>query len=641
MRRFIPLAMVLLVACSPARTDPTIRPTVSVSTSIVSHVTTAPSTSASTTAPSIATAPATEAVFETGRADAITLLTGGDTDVEVVGGMESDGRGWRSGSGVALPSSDGNTVEDWYIQFDVDDGLIYQGNPTTAVVIAIEYLDVGTDGFSIQYDGVASAGFAETDPTIKADTGGFVTAVYVLDDAWFGNRTNGGDFRITDHGDGPETIRRIVVTPDVGQVAATTTTVPGSGDPPGIIFHNGPILTMADPPVTGALAVRGEAIVATGTAADVLALAGPDTQVVDLAGRTLMPGFVDPHTHILNNAGHYGLDALGGQQLALENGITTLANMYTNPEFLAEMQGYGDAGVLRVRTSLYLVATDNCGTPLGDWWTAHPPTRVPGEMLRIGGIKLFLDGGTCGPMAITQGGTDLGAVFLTADQVATMVNHAAGLGHQVVIHAMGDAAILTALDAYADTTDPDNPLRHRIEHLVIVTDEVIERFGEAGVIGAVFGQFLGSCTLVDTTPFFEANYSRHQDLMEANPDTVLVWHGDDPWVGPISPLQELHALVTRVEIAADGSECAPLPYMADRRFDVETGLRMMTIDAAYAIHRETEVGSLEVGKYADLIVLSADPTAVAPRQIHDVEVLMTMVGGRVEVCANADVCPAG
>ena len=88
-------------------------------------------------------------------------------------------------------------------------------------------------------------------------TGGFVTAVYVLDDAWFGNRTNGGDFRITDHGDGPETIRRIVVTPDVGQVAATTTTVPGSGDPPGIIFHNGPILTMADPPFTGALAVSG------------------------------------------------------------------------------------------------------------------------------------------------------------------------------------------------------------------------------------------------------------------------------------------------------------------------------------------------------------------------------------------------
>jgi len=79
--------------------------------------------------------------------------------------------------------------------------------------------------------------------------------------------------------------------------------------------------------------------------------------------------------------------------------------------------------------------------------------------------------------------------------------------------------------------------------------------------------------------------------------------------------------------------------MADRTFDVDTALRMMTIDAAYAIHRDTEVGSLEVGKYADLIVLSADPTAVPEREIFDIEVLMTMVGGRVEVCQDASVCP--
>lgn len=97
-------------------------------------------------------------------------------------------------------------------------------------------------------------------------------------------------------------------------------------------------------------------------------------------------------------------------------------------------------------------------------------------------------------------------------------------------------------------------------------------------------------------------------------------------------------MVTRVEVAEDGTECQPPTFLADRTFEVETALRMMTIDAAYALHRDQEVGSLEVGKYADLIVLSADPTSVAKRDIHDIEVWMTMVGGKVEWCARPEVC---
>ncbi len=55
--------------------------------------------------------------------------------------------------------------------------------------------------------------------------------------------------------------------------------------------------------------------------------------------------------------------------------------------------------------------------------------------------------------------------------------------------------------------------------------------------------------------------------------------------------------------------------------------------------RDTEVGLLEVGKYADVVVVSADPTAVPEREIFDIEVLMTTVGRRVEVCRTTDVCP--
>ena len=170
-----------------------------------------------------------------------------------------------------------------------------------------------------------------------------------------------------------------------------------------------------------------------------------------------------------------------------------------------------------------------------------------------------------------------------------------------------------------------------------MTDEVIARFGESGAVGAVFGYY-PSCTDFGVTPFFEANVRRHPELLAANPGSIVAWHGDDPWVGPVNPLQELHNMVTRVEILPDGTECDP-GFLAERTFEVGTALRMMTIDAAYALHRETEVGSIEVGKYADLVVLSADPTAVPARDIFDIQVLATIVGGRVEVCTDQVVCP--
>jgi urease alpha subunit len=60
---------------------------------------------------------------------------------------------------------------------------------------------------------------------------------------------------------------------------------------------------------------------------------------------------------------------------------------------------------------------------------------------------------------------------------------------------------------------------------------------------------------------------------------------------------------------------------------------MVTIEGAYAVSMEKEIGSLKPGKYADLVVLSANPLTVPPDEIKDIEVLLTMVNGRVEYCA--------
>lgn len=167
-----------------------------------------------------------------------------------------------------------------------------------------------------------------------------------------------------------------------------------------IIFHNGHVITMeADQPSATAIAIRGETILAVGRDAEVLAYASAETTIIDLGGLTVMPGFVDPHTHLLKDQ---GLGIEGGQQLALENGITAMTEMTTPPWFLDELKAANEQGKLRVRVTAYLGYSDPCGEITeNDWYLEHPPTREFGEMLHISGVKFFADGGVCGLPAVS------------------------------------------------------------------------------------------------------------------------------------------------------------------------------------------------------------------------------------------------
>ncbi len=143
---------------------------------------------------------------------------GGDVDTEAVSAGSSQEQAQRTGNGVPLPSNDDNDTEDFYLQFDIDDDFMFDGSPTSHVLIEVEYLDQGTDMFSLQYDASGSGGpfgdgrFTDTGFIIKTDSGEFRTAVFQLRDARFANRDNEADFRIADSGDGAESIRRVTVT---------------------------------------------------------------------------------------------------------------------------------------------------------------------------------------------------------------------------------------------------------------------------------------------------------------------------------------------------------------------------------------------------------------------------------------------
>lgn len=129
-----------------------------------------------------------------------------------------------------------------------------------------------------------------------------------------------------------------------------------------------------------------------------------------------------------------------------------------------------------------------------------------------------------------------------------------------------------------------------------------------------------------------------RQLRDANPGLPIAWHTDRPPV-PGRPIPALYVFVTRKAIMID-SEVPD--WEAAKAITVEEALRMMTIEAAYALFMEDNIGSLKPGKFADLVVLSENPLTIDPDDIMNIDVLLTMVGGNVEYYAPGQeaLCPA-
>ncbi len=421
--------------------------------------------------------------------------------------------------------------------------------------------------------------------------------------------------------------------------ASTVVPTPVAAD---TIFTGGDVVTM-DPALgtVEAIAISGGVIAAVGTAAEIDRYVGPDTTIVDLDGRAVGPGFVDAHTHILTDMG--GIAA--GQLLALTNGITSLGDASIEPGLPEQFIEAATSGELRVRTTLYLARTDPCGEDQGTWYEAYEPDAVLAERVRVGGVKIFSDGGVCGDIATSEpflDGYTVGTPYHDLDVLTSWIREADAAGYQVIIHAQGDRAIEEVQDAYATVLDGGpNTLRHRIEHNAFVTEAVAGRYGELGLVPTVFGISEACRADLAWTDFYKEYGDRPGTISSANPDLIVAWHGDDPWLAPVSPILELFSLVTRITVGEDGTICEPPDWMADGGVSVEQGLAMMTTGSAYALNQDHLVGSLTPGKLADLVVLSDNLLTVPIDQLPSVEILATLIDGTTEFCAPGSeaLCP--
>jgi len=269
-----------------------------------------------------------------------------------------------------------------------------------------------------------------------------------------------------------------------------------------------------------------------------------------------------------------------------------------------------------------------------NYWTDHLDSLVDlgartnhgSEFVRVGGVKSFTDGSFGGRTAKLSepyadaasddapDGDATGQWVVTPAELDGFVDRADDAGLQFTAHAIGDEAIQAVLDAYAGVSVPAE-LRHRVEHAELLTDELITRFAELGVVASVQPNFLKWARpggLYDARLGEERARStnRYRDLLEAG---VQLAFGSDCM--PLGPLFGVEQAVT-----------APA---AGQRLTVTEALRAYTSGAAYAGFDEDRLGTVAVGKRADLVVLDASPWKVPPEAIGEVDVTHTVVDGTV------------
>jgi predicted amidohydrolase YtcJ len=256
------------------------------------------------------------------------------------------------------------------------------------------------------------------------------------------------------------------------------------------------------------------------------------------------------------------------------------------------------------------------------------------DWLRLGPMKIFTDGSLVGRTAAMTGeyasdagDTDPGnSGYFQGDpgQLTATIIGAHRAGWRVAAHAIGDLAIDLVLDAYATAAEryPRADARHRIEHFAAARPDQVTRAAALGVIAVGQGRFateLGDGMLRSVGPGRHAWLYRQRSLLAAG--MVLPGSSDRP-VAQGAPLLGIHDMVNRRTASGAAFNAAEAVTAAE-------ALRAYTWGSAYASKQEHVKGSIEPGKLADLTVLSEDPTAVSPDRIAGLEVIATIVDGKL------------
>ena len=235
----------------------------------------------------------------------------------------------------------------------------------------------------------------------------------------------------------------------------------------------------------------------------------------------------------------------------------------------------------------------------------------------------------------------VGRMTFSRGHIAAQVRAVQEAGFDMHIHVDGDGSARTVLDAYQDVQEQigRGSSRHAIAHNTLVSPDDIPRYAQLGLIANCtplwgtdyHGQYRQIYTDLLGAERVEEGVMPYGDLVRSG--ATVTYGADLPGVDvdEVPPLIQIEAAVTRKRPGFPDDA----PFVPRQRVGLADALRAYTINGAYQLRMEEEIGSIEEGKRADLVVLGANLFEVPPEEIHQVPVVLTMMDGRVTFRAGA------
>jgi predicted amidohydrolase YtcJ len=349
----------------------------------------------------------------------------------------------------------------------------------------------------------------------------------------------------------------------------------------------------------------------------------PNGILVDNAGEILMSLALKPTAKSMEND-YYGLVEFALPELA-KNGITSISEARTywkrnQQNTWKKVEADGKLTV-RVNLGLWAYPAENDESQIATIKSLY--SNNPNSLLKINQIKLYADGIIHNTTAAMHDDylinyfeqkTNNGLNYFTEARMAKFIKELEGTGFDFHIHTLGNRAIHEALNAIEQSGTSNG--RHRLTHVEYVDSEDYNRFAQLNVTADA--QVAGDFTKPEN------------------------WHENDELVGKeltknIIPLKSLKQAKARITLSSDWDVSQLNPFIglqnavtrSPQELSLAEAVKAYTINAAYVMRQENKVGSIEVGKEADLIVLDNNIFEISTNKINQTKVDFTYLKGKL------------
>lgn len=338
--------------------------------------------------------------------------------------------------------------------------------------------------------------------------------------------------------------------------------------------------------------------------------------------QTILEGFSEEYIENL---------VLKAQELFLQNGICSVNDICTfYGRYFDIYRKLQKSGKLKVRITTAPFGLDEESLEEFDLRKCDET-----DSLKISAPKYFIDGSFGSRTALlmdeyADAAGNYGLQLIGKEQLKDIIIQNETINQPITIHAIGDKAVKIILDSIEETrVNNQRDIRNRIEHIQIIQESDIQRFNELDVTASFQPVFLYEEELTLSRLGIERfpMIYRFKSFIEAGVN--VIFNSDFPYGGGDMPYKKDNSKYIGFEPILGMHAACYRQLNKPESIEPLQALRCYTANAAFANYREKELGKLEIGCFADFVVLSKDILKCSPEELLQTEVLKTIVNGEI------------